>query len=793
MWNRIRLLCLVTFFLVTAGNAWAQIQIGTIKGTVSDPAGAFMTGARVTLTNPVTGYRNATVTGKQGEFTFDNVPFDSYILRLEAAGFQHSSQSVSVRSNIPVVFDLKLSVAGANESVTVQSGGALVEPSSSGTETRVDESLIRRVPGGANRSSQLQRVVATTPGWRLENDGLLHVRGVDDGVLYVFDGVPVTDRLDVASASAYDTDAIRSLNVITGNIPAEFGGRSGAVVAVQSKSGVGSPFTGSLYTGAGNFRAGEAAASLGGGFGRRFGFFVNASGNRSERFLDPVDPRNFNNRGGALRLHFRGDWHPTEKDLLLFTASADGTDFHVTNDSEQESAGQRQRQELRTDSQAVRWQRVWSPTTVTDLAYFRQSYESRLKGSPFDTPLFASQERKDVRQGVIASLTHSVGRHTFKTGMEASRVSLREFFTFAVTDEDEAEEAGISDEALEFELDDPFVFRDRTARGLFSGYVQDNFSPLRNLTVSAGLRYDRSTLLVKDSQWSPRVGVVYYISRTKTAVRGSFNRLYMPPQVENLLLASSEQARRLSPFATEEGGGSALVRPEKVSAYEVGFAQDVRGLFKLDGAYWHRSFRNYDDPNVLFNTTIIFPNSVERGFARGVDVRLDVPERRGWSGYLSYGNARILQTGPINGGLFLTDEFIAIGPGARFIPDHDVRNTVSFAVSYALQRRGLWATLFGRYESGVPLEVEEDTLEELRSRTGADLVDFERGRVRPWNVFDFAAGWDFMRGERVTVSTQFDVQNVMNRRLVYNFGNPFSGTHFGHPRLWSGRVKFIFK
>ena len=786
-------LYLIVLLLVASNDARAQIQIGTVTGTISDPAGASVPGARVTLHNPLIGYRSSAVTGAQGTFTFDNVPFDSYNLRVEAAGFRPSTRGVSVRSNLPVVLDLQLLVAGANESVTVQAGGASAETPASGTETRVDESLICRMPGGANRASRLQRVVAATPGWRLENDGLLHVRGVDDGLLYVIDGVPVTDRLDVVSASSFDTEMVRSLNVITGNIPAEFGGRSGAVVAVQSESGVGSPFTGSLYLGAGNFRASEAGATLGGGFGRRFGLFVNASGNRSRRFLDPVDPRNFNNRGGALRFNFRGDWRPTEADLLLFTVSANGADFHVTNDPEQESAGQRQRQELRNDSEAVRWQRVWSHATVTELAYFRQSYESRLRGSPLDTPLFAAQDRNDVRQGFIASLTHTLRGHTLKAGLEGSRVSLREFFTFAVTDEDEAEEATVSEAALEFDLSNPFLFRDRTTRGQFSGYVQDDFSPLRNLTISAGVRYDRSNLLVRDSQWSPRVGAVYYFGRTKTAVRGSFNRLYMPPQVENLLLASSEEARRLSPFATEDGGGGASIRPERVSAYEVGFAQDVRGLFRLDGAYWHRSFRNFDDPNVFFNTTVIFPNSVARGFARGVDVRVDVPERQGWSGYLSYGNARILQTGPINGGLFLTNEFIEIGPGTRFIPDHDVRNTVSFAATYALHGRGLWATLFGRHESGVPLEVEEDDLEELRSRPGANLVDFERGRVRPWSVFDFAAGWDIFGEKSISVRAQFDVQNIMNRRFVYNFGNPFSGTHFGHPRLWGGSVRFIFR
>jgi hypothetical protein len=265
----------------------------------------------------------------------------------------------------------------------------------------------------------------------------------------------------------------------------------------------------------------------------------------------------------------------------------------------------------------------------------------------------------------------------------------------------------------------------------------------------------------------------------------------MPPQLENLLLADSEQARRLSPFATETGGG-ATIRPERVSAYEAGVAQDVRGLFKLDVAYWHRAFRNFDDPNVFFNTTVIFPNSVAKGFARGVDARLDVPERKGWSGYMSYGNSRVLQIGPINGGLFLTDEFMEFGPGTRFIPDHDQRNFGAFGVTYHHRRTGLWAAVGGRHESGVPLEVDQESLEELKSAPGADLADFERQRVKPWTVFDFSVGADLFRDERVSLAAQFDVQNVANRRFAYNFGNPFEGTHFGYPRLWSGRIKLTF-
>jgi outer membrane receptor protein involved in Fe transport len=152
----------------------------------------------------------------------------------------------------------------------------------------------------------------------------------------------------------------------------------------------------------------------------------------------------------------------------------------------------------------------------------------------------------------------------------------------------------------------------------------------------------------------------------------------------------------------------------------------------------------------------------------------------------------VLQTGPINGGLFLTDEFIEIGTGTRFIPDHDQRNTGSFAVMYYNRGSGLWASLSGRHQSGPPLEVEEEELEELKSAPGADLINFERGRVKPRTLFDLSAGADLLRSERVGVSARVNIDNLFDRRFVYNFGNPFSGTHFGHKRLWSGRINLTF-
>jgi len=784
-----RFLALVVLLLATSASA--QIQIGTIKGAITDPAGAGVAGAGVWLTNSITGEKVEGVADSVGVFVFNNVAFNRYTLRVEARGFVPQSRQVAVNSNLPLELSIGLGVAGASEQINVAARENLVDPDSASSATTLAANFIQRAPR-VNRGRQLQELVATTPGTATENNGLLHVRGVEDGILYVLDGIPIADRLDSLSASSFDTDTINSLQVITGGMPAEFGGRNAAVVIVQPKSGIDQGIIGSVRAGAGDFRTGDVAAAFGASLGKKFGLFANAATNRSDRFLDPVDPRNFNNRGGAVNLNLRADWHPTARDTVLFNVSGAGSDFRVTNDALQEERRQRQRQELRDNSLSASWQRLFSDRTVGNFAVFHRRRQSRLFGGENDIPIFAEQDRAHTSSGFIASLTHQRGGHTIKTGVEASRIAPREFFTFHITDEDEAEEREVSDEALEFDDDNPFVFRDRRVRGQFSFYAQDQFSPARNLTVQAGLRYDHSSLLVSDQQFSPRLGAVYFIPKTKTALRASFNRLFQPPQVDNLLLSASEQARRLSPFADETGGG-ADIRPERVSAWEAGFAQDFGGWFRLDAAYWGRDFRNAGDPNVFFNTTIIFPNSVAKGLSRGVDVRLDVPERKGWSGWLSYTNMRLLQTGPLNGGLFLTDEFIEIEAGVNFIPDQDQRNTGAFGVVYRHQRSGLLLSFTGRHESGVPLEVEEERLEELKSAPGAELVDFERGRVKPRTIFNFSAGVNLLKREKIVCAAQLDILNIADRFFAYNFGNPFEGTHFGYGRRWSGGLRIEFR
>jgi outer membrane receptor protein involved in Fe transport len=110
-------------------------------------------------------------------------------------------------------------------------------------------------------------------------------------------------------------------------------------------------------------------------------------------------------------------------------------------------------------------------------------------------------------------------------------------------------------------------------------------------------------------------------------------------------------------------------------------------------------------------------------------------------------------------------------------------------VTYQRVNRGFSVSLAARHQSGTPLEVEEDDLADLMERPGADLVDFEHGRVRPRSVFDVTVSQRLHQGRRTETSVRVGFLNLTNRAYALNFGNPFSGTHFGAPRTFRAELR----
>jgi hypothetical protein len=88
----------VALVLIISSQTPSQIQIGRLKGTVTDQTGAPVPGATVTLDNPLTGFHNTVSTDREGGYAFTDVPFNSYALRVRLAGFKTATQSISIQT-----------------------------------------------------------------------------------------------------------------------------------------------------------------------------------------------------------------------------------------------------------------------------------------------------------------------------------------------------------------------------------------------------------------------------------------------------------------------------------------------------------------------------------------------------------------------------------------------------------------------------------------------------------------------------------------------------------------------
>jgi len=784
-------------------TVFAQARIGSIQGVVKDPTGALVPNAKVTVTQPVTGYRQSATTDAQGAFKLVNVPFNTYKVQAEAAGFQPAEQSVDLESTIPMNVDLALSLEQTTAAVTVTTGGAaMLETDRTSSDTDINQTLLER-PVGAAPSRAIESIVASTPGFVTDDNGRMHPRGSESQVQYVIDGVPVTDNMSAIFSTSLDARTLRTVEVLTGGIPAEFGDKLAGVINVNTRSGLEGPTQGGISFSGGSFSTGEAAADFS-THTKKLGFLTNLSSSTSQRYLDPPTLDNFHNFGRTGKAFFRLDYQFDSNNSLRGVFNFGGSNFQVPNRFAQEVAGQDQRQRLRDNSQNISFQHIFSPNTVAQFSFFHRQSNAKLFSNPLSTPVVANQDRTLQNYGGIASLALTRGSHNIKFGGQVTITPVDEHFSFYPTKpfEDLVDEEGnvFPNPVNNFNVSHPFLFNQSKTGRTLSAYVQDRFTAFKNFTLDLGVRYDNYKLLIQEQAVSPRLGFAYYIPKTRTTLRASYNRLFQPPPAENLLLASSAEAAALSPIAVLQGVTTVLpILPDKEHSFEAGAQQLLTDKFRLNLTVYQKRIKNFSDKDQFFETGVIFPIAISSGRVTGEEVRLESTEIKGFHGFFSYANARAFGVTPITGGLFLGEDpqdlFLH---GLKFANDHDQRNEAQFQLGYTHHPTGIYATFSGRYDSGVPTDVEPGTTLADFVAQGFDPrlykdIDFQRGRVRPRTILDFSVGADLMQKERVSMNLQFDVQNLTNELFLYNFESVFSGTHVGYPRLFSGRLSLRFK
>ena len=329
-------LCILSFTLVAA----AQVQNGQFTGVVTDPSGAAIHNAKITVTNLGTNLSITTVTNQSGIYTVGELQIGTYSIAAEAPGFR-KSVNTNVPANAGVVshIDFKMELGQASQTVEVTGEALPIQTDDSRLSTTISSSQISNLPlNGRNVYDLMQQA----PG-AVDVDGVLTENGhntVVNGLRENFNGFLVNGSSNKGlSGGPQNTpieDTVAEFQLLTLNQSAQYGNSAGSITNLVQKSGT-NEFHGSVWE---FIRNDKLDANT---------FFANQAG-----YARP--PLQFNQFGGTIggpiiknKLFFFGSYQGDrfKTSTLPSPTVAEGPEFRQAVDSAaglapggQESAGQ---------------------------------------------------------------------------------------------------------------------------------------------------------------------------------------------------------------------------------------------------------------------------------------------------------------------------------------------------------------------------------------------------------------------------------------------------------------------
>lgn len=230
--------------------ASAQSFRATLVGRVTDPGGATVAGANVTVTQNGTNFTRTVTTNGDGEFVVSEIQPGSYTLKIDAAGFKGAiNQNVVLETDQTRRFDVRLDVGSVNETVTVEA-----EPPTINTETPekgdvIVQRQVQELPLNVRDFVDLAKLVPGIYQRPTDDDqgqGLGSAGTRTDSTNFILDGVGNRDDRNGGVGVNTSVDSIQEFKVSTSTYGAEYGRLAGAQISVVSKSGT-NRFSGSLF------------------------------------------------------------------------------------------------------------------------------------------------------------------------------------------------------------------------------------------------------------------------------------------------------------------------------------------------------------------------------------------------------------------------------------------------------------------------------------------------------------------------------------------------------------------
>ena len=733
---------LLTAFLSSFGQT-------LVDGTVRDATGAPVAGAAVHLQRENAGDVQSSASATDGAFHFNAVEAGPYTLKVEAASFYPAEHRFVLRARQPLSLTIDLQKKETvQQQVEVRSTYQTIDPEKTGSSYTFTHNDLESLPAPLSDNTN-DLVNNLMPGASDSHDNFLAVRGTEFSLHEFVNGVSFLDNTQPQFSPGVSPQIFETVDLMTGGFPAEYGNRFGGVLDITTRSGASVNGHGDV-----NFRGAtldnyDLNADYGGQAGK-FGYYFFVDGFTSGRYLDPPEPKELYDFGRGARATAQFDYRAGTNDTFKLLLMGGGANFQQPNITEDQEAGRDAQRHLRQQTAILSWYHTFSPETLLSTSLYERVGSDRvLPTTDPDTPL-SSASRAPLTLGIKSDLSHVWRNHVIKAGVDLVRLRELESFSF--------DSRG-----------DPDTFPNFSG-GLHGGqaslYLQDHFSPVRNLWVDLGARYDYFDLVTSAVQVSPRVGLAYHFPRTKSVLHAAYNRYFSPPPIEYSLLASFIGNNAVDP---DQRVGN--VRAYRQHYYEVGWSQELHPRISLElNAYLHTGRDSFENHEISISR-IFVPINFHAARSEGGELVLNMKqlEHLGITGRFQYALSRTYFYGPITGG-FAGDE--PLEPGERIIPAFDQTHTGTAQIFYHNRWRGFWGGTAMRYGSGTIVE--------------------NGPRLPQHFTCDLASGLTVWSAEARRVDLEFDVTNVSNS--VYQIAKESEEIpiQYAPSRTVGGALKFHF-
>jgi hypothetical protein len=297
---------------ISGAVSFAQMNVAEISGIVTDPAGDVVSGAAIIATNAATGLKFNALTNDSGRYLLTQLSPGLYSMSVEATGFKEiARENVILHAGEELALPFSLTLGERTDIVVVSEGPGGLQTESGQIKDVIENQQVVDLPVKDREFLELALLgpgVVNPPGGTrgdsLQQTGkLINILGQRTGHnLFLVDGVSVTDEYFNNVVLNPSPDATQEFSISKTDYDAEFGGKSGGVINIITRSGTNS-FHGSVYEFLRNnvfdarnffappnqqtpFRENQFGAAVGGPLARnRTFFFVNYDG---QRIVDSV-------------------------------------------------------------------------------------------------------------------------------------------------------------------------------------------------------------------------------------------------------------------------------------------------------------------------------------------------------------------------------------------------------------------------------------------------------------------------------------------------------------------------